>query len=103
MWDQWTDLHAAVGLDAEFYALRDALPTALWHRLLDNCWDHISEDDQRSVARYRDLVPSALWRKCEEKSGTPVIPDRLVRRLRSEAKRRRRVGSNGLATVQRRP
>ena len=37
----WGEVHAAVGLDTEFYALRDALPPALWQRLLDNCWRDI--------------------------------------------------------------
>jgi hypothetical protein len=85
----WGEVHAAVGLDAEFFALRDALPPALWQRLLANCWEEISDDDHRAVARYRSLVPSAKWREYEAERRAPTIPDRLLLRLREERRRHR--------------
>jgi hypothetical protein len=81
---QWDELHAAVGFDAEFYALRDALQPELRRRLLDNCWDEISDNDHRAVALFRDLVPSAKWVEYEAARGAPTIPDRLIRRFRAE-------------------
>lgn len=88
--NQWGEVHAAVGLDIEFYALRNALPPELWQRLLDNCWDELSDADHRSVAQFRDVVPSAKWREYEAERGAPTIPDRLIRRFREEVVAQRR-------------
>jgi hypothetical protein len=92
---EWGEVHTAVGLDTEFYALRDALPPALWQRLLANCWEEISDDDHRSVARYRGLAPSAKWREYEAERGAPTIPDRLLRRFREEVLAERRSHRSG--------
>lgn len=85
-YDGWARLHAEFGLDDEFYALRDAVPRDLWQRLLETCWDGIDLEDQRATAAYRRLVPSAQWDAYASLNGAPVIPDRIVSRLRQEVK-----------------
>lgn len=82
--DQWGSMHAEVGFDEEFFALRSAVTPELWQRLLDNCWDEVSDGDHRALAIHKNLVPSAKWRESELERGVPTIPERLIRRFREE-------------------
>lgn len=88
--EEWASVHAEIGLDAEFFALQSATTSELWQRLLDTCWDGISDEDHRLLAKYQDLVPSAKWRQYESERGIPTIPERLVRRFRQEVIAQRR-------------
>jgi hypothetical protein len=81
---QWGSLHAEVGLDEEFFALRSAVTPELWQSVIDNYWGEISDDGHRALAIHKNLVPSAKWREYELERGVPTIPERLVRRFRAE-------------------